>query len=1042
MQALQVRRFKSRTTSAGLLLSTAIGLVLAQGAKTEAADYTNVVVPPNSTSVVNSGDTFTGTTGTALKLSRNVTLTLQNGPAPGPIIISGNGVNGHGIWAATDGTGTITGDTILFGPGVTTNITTNGNNSTGIFLGTGAGANVVFAAGSMTNIDAYLGMNLGPVDASLPALNNSVVLQDGSVLNVHGFKQGTALSFQGITMSGAASLHLASGSQLSVGVDAGGNFARGVLVSYNMNTGLGGVFTSDPGSQLSIVTRSDNQSDGLYTILSGRTVLRGATTIHTFGDDSNGALLVGNPDMERLIIEADANGPRSSIATEGRRSNGVYVAQGHARLGNTDINTSGADANGVLVEGSNSSVVTTNTTVRTEGVAGHGIVVSEGAMATATNTDVLAQGTGAAGLLLLGDTTTQTASFTGGTIVSSVGPAIQVAGGSGMFTLSDATVQGPNWLHVGNSTPFASVPGRSVNLDTHDDLGNPFTIGVVGSPALLPDAPGVANVTATNSNLTGAAITDAGSTSNVTLVNTIWHLTGNSNLTNLVNDPSLIDFSPPVGDPTLLSSYKTLTTANYVGEGGQIALNTYLGADASPSDRLVINGGTAKGTTGLIIRNTTGPGALTVADGILVVDTINGATSEPTAFTLVGNYVTPQGVQAVVEGAYAYTLNYGGVGANAANNNWYLRSEVEPAPPGPTPPPDPLYQAGVPLYEIYPQNLLALSGVPTMQQRVGNRYWQQPTPVDEIFCKDPAQNFKCRVTREQANYYADGSRAVVEGNGVWTRLDGSHYRIDPAETTSGSNADTDLWRLQAGFDGLLYEADGVGKLIGGVTVHYGQASSDVTSIFGRGSIETDGYGFGGTLTWLSQNGFYVDGQASLTWFNSDLSSHTAKRGLADGNDGFGYAFSMEAGKKIEVGGNWTITPQAQLVYANVNFDDFTDPFEARVSLDRGESLRGRLGVSADLDRVWKDEAGKTKRSHIYSIANLYYEFLDGSGVDVSGVKFENRPERLWGGLGVGGSYNWNDDKYSVFGEVSANTSLTGFADSYAFNGTAGFRVKW
>lgn len=83
MQALQVRRFKSRTTSAGLLLSTAIGLLLAQGAKTKAADYTNVLIPPNSTSVVNSGDTFTGTTGTALKLSRNVTLTLQNGPAPG-----------------------------------------------------------------------------------------------------------------------------------------------------------------------------------------------------------------------------------------------------------------------------------------------------------------------------------------------------------------------------------------------------------------------------------------------------------------------------------------------------------------------------------------------------------------------------------------------------------------------------------------------------------------------------------------------------------------------------------------------------------------------------------------------------------------------------------------------------------------------------------------------------------------------------------------------------------------------------------------------
>ena len=63
-------------------------------------------------------------------------------------------------------------------------------------------------------------------------------------------------------------------------------------------------------------------------------------------------------------------------------------------------------------------------------------------------------------------------------------------------------------------------------------------------------------------------------------------------------------------------------------------------------------------------------------------------------------------------------------------------------------------------------------------------------------------------------------------------------------------------------------------------------------------------------------------------------------------------------------------------------------------------------------------------------------------VDVSGVKFESGPERLWGGVGLGGSYNWNNDKYSVYAEVSANTSLENFGNSYTVNGTAGFRVGW
>ena len=73
----------------------------------------------------------------------------------------------------------------------------------------------------------------------------------------------------------------------------------------------------------------------------------------------------------------------------------------------------------------------------------------------------------------------------------------------------------------------------------------------------------------------------------------------------------------------------TLTVANYVGAGGNIVFNTFLGADDSPSDRLVIDGGTATGTTTLTIHNTNGPGAPTMGDGILVVNAINGATTAP-----------------------------------------------------------------------------------------------------------------------------------------------------------------------------------------------------------------------------------------------------------------------------------------------------------------------------------------------------------------------------------------------------------------------------
>jgi len=49
---------------------------------------------------------------------------------------------------------------------------------------------------------------------------------------------------------------------------------------------------------------------------------------------------------------------------------------------------------------------------------------------------------------------------------------------------------------------------------------------------------------------------------------------------------------------------------------------------------------------------------------------------------------------------------------------------------------------------------------------------------------------------------------------------------------------------------------------------------------------------------------------------------------------------------------------------------------------------------------------------------------------------------LWGGVGLGGTCNWASDRYALYGEVSVNTSLNDFGDSYSVNGTAGFRLRW
>ena len=78
-----------------------------------------------------------------------------------------------------------------------------------------------------------------------------------------------------------------------------------------------------------------------------------------------------------------------------------------------------------------------------------------------------------------------------------------------------------------------------------------------------------------------------------------------------------------------------------MGQSGVLSLNTYLGADASPSDKLVVDGGAATGATALRITNQAGPGAKTTGDGIQVVQAINGGTTAPGAFTSGGSTRAP-----------------------------------------------------------------------------------------------------------------------------------------------------------------------------------------------------------------------------------------------------------------------------------------------------------------------------------------------------------------------------------------------------------------
>lgn len=141
------------------------------------------------------------------------------------------------------------------------------------------------------------------------------------------------------------------------------------------------------------------------------------------------------------------------------------------------------------------------------------------------------------------------------------------------------------------------------------------------------------------------------------------------------------------------SATDTLTVyGNYVGNNGQLWLQSVLGDDSSASDKLVVSDGTISGHTQLAVTNLGGAGGFTQNNGIEVVQALNGAVSSTDAFALKGP---------VSAGAYEYLLFKGGVTAGT-ENNWYLRSSVVAVQPPAVPPTPPTPPVIVPVPPIPP----------------------------------------------------------------------------------------------------------------------------------------------------------------------------------------------------------------------------------------------------------------------------------------------------------------------------------------------------
>jgi outer membrane autotransporter protein len=426
----------------------------------------------------------------------------------------------------------------------------------------------------------------------------------------------------------------------------------------------------------------------------------------------------------------------------------------------------------------------------------------------------------------------------------------------------------------------------------------------------------------------------------------------------------------------------TLTVqGNYVGNNGQLHVQTAVGADGSASDKLVVNGGTLTGSTAITVTNLGGTGAQTTQDGIEVVQAQGGAVSDASAFSL---------AQSVSAGAFDYRLFKGGVTGN--ENNWYLRSTVVAGPvpaPIPTAPPAP----GAPPVPTLPPLPTAVPGAAPIP------LYRPEVPTWSVLPPAAAQ-----LTLMALGTFHDrqGDQRLLTETGAFGAGWGRVYGKDLEQTWAGTvtpRFDGSIKGFQVGND--LYSS----LLSGGQTQRIGffvghtELNGDVKGFnLGfedryAGKIELDGDSYGLYWTLTDPTGGYVDAVVMGTRLNGD---NRSERGLKIDNRGHALTVSAEAGYPFAVNANWVVEPQAQIIHQKVSLDTQNDGV-SKVEFDSDGAWTGRLGARLK---------GRYQVSGMpvepYLRANLWHTFSGTDSVTFDDTeRVETQQRASTGDLGIG-----------------------------------------
>ena len=381
-----------------------------------------------------------------------------------------------------------------------------------------------------------------------------------------------------------------------------------------------------------------------------------------------------------------------------------------------------------------------------------------------------------------------------------------------------------------------------------------------------------------------------------------------------------------------------VVAGDYVGHGGQLLVQSVLGTDGSPSGKLVISQGAATGNTAIGVTNAAGTGGLTLADGIMVVQAIQGGTTAPSAFSL---------ANPVKAGAFTYFLFRGGVTAGTGDN-WYLRSSIAPPPPPPPPPPvtpPPVTPPPVTPPPVTPPSVPPPSVPPPLLA--------DPTPLYQI--EVPLYAEISSLTRElgiqQIGTFQEraGEQSQLNETGAlpaaWSRVWGNRI-ITSSDSGVDPHFNGAIGGMQIGQD-LYADSNANGQ-----RNHYGfllgvaHASGDVSGFaLGMpavqvGSLSVDAGSIGAYWTHIGAGGWYTD---TIVIGSTLTIKPSSNDGVSPTTHGRSIAGSIEAGLPFLLPAGLSIEPQAQVIWQHTAIDDLNDGI-SNVAFTNPNAVAARVGV--------------------------------------------------------------------------------------------------